>query len=419
MIIGYINFQMNAFETKPPTKQPDVVDIKALYNRLRGMMPIVTDKLVINEVLVCASNELCNPKKNTKHKDFLVAMKDLNTNIKTALSNNNTKYIVLILNGFHKDGDKQGSFHLRIPKSGYARFTVGMSDINSISILNSNVENKIQNFGRSITNEIHQICGNQLPNERPTKIITMTAHKYNVFGTQKQKIKNFIQVLKEIDKLLPTHELDYFKKETKTINRGNFKPQDKSLGYPTIGITQWGMVDFLGGKKPALVNQCYHMFRAAFSQVLASGIVQIDKDAKYTEQSKKLTGCPKGVTQANTNQKCPEGYIPLPNKTKTVCCYKKKLTKATYNEAIKKFKDAGIPLPKIYTDKYGIPNNNNNNSKTKTNVPYKEQKLLMYKGKKFNCMSLLKNELQQIAIVLKLNPKGFKKDLCDRIISHY
>ena len=40
----------------------------------------------------------------------------------------------------------------------------------------------------------------------------------------------------------------------------------------------------------------------------------------------------------------------------------------------------------------------------------------VYHERKFNCMLLPKPKLENIALLMKVNPKGFKKDLCNNIL---
>jgi hypothetical protein len=232
--------------------------------------------------------------------------------------------------------------------------------------------------------------------------------------------------LRLLDTHLKSHSLDYDKKNGKQVPRGNFKPDVHGTG-PTIGITGWTMVDFVGGRSVKQVVELKNELIQAFNLVQNSIIYTTNAKQPKGHQKGNLMpkGCPENVPTANASGSCPSDiYIPLPNKHNSLCCYKKKLSKSTVQEIIKKYKDAKIKIPTSLQNRINtlgiVQKKVNSPSSVKTQVKSevyynKREKDFFYKNKKFNCMTLPKPKLENIAILMKVNPKGFKKDLCLKI----
>ena len=162
--------------------------------------------------------------------------------------------------------------------------------------------------------------------------------------------------MREINKNLQTHTLDYEPSESKTLPRATFRSLIPGE-YPTFGITTWLMLDFSGVKS---IKKTVILSREIYNAYL------------------KATPVLTWNTQYNG---------PIPKSRRAT----QKLKKPTSDTNIDK-----------------IENKNNlvwNTTKKK----------ILKKGKIFNCMRLSKDGVKKLAKSLNVNPDGFKQDVCDRI----
>jgi hypothetical protein len=189
------------------------------------------------------------------------------------------------------------------------------------------------------------------------------------------------------------------------------------------------MVDFVGGRSVKEIIRLKHELMASFAKartMIVYSTNAIKPEAHY-KSNVLPKGCPKSVSSANANGKCPsDDHIPLPNKHKVLCCYKKKLTKTTAQNVINRYRDAQLPLPSDLEDRINALNTKCTKSSYVSSVKLKKatpgviynskQRNFYYKDKKFNCMTMSKPYLEAISLLMKLSPKGFKKDLCEKIL---
>ena len=122
-----------------------------------------------------------------------------------------------------------------------------------------------------------------------------------------------------MDVHISTHELDYNQKNGKQIVKGNFKPNESPL--ITIGVTPWGMVDFLGNGKLSEFVKSAEQIQEAFNKIMDQ--INFNQDSKAPQSIKKTNkqgGCPKGLPAANINGRCSNGRVPIPNKNRSLCC---------------------------------------------------------------------------------------------------
>jgi hypothetical protein len=431
MFLSYLNYQLNAYPGIAPRKPPVVIDLKNLYRHLTSkQLPYVSENITFESIELCSNSKGCNPKKEGGKMNYLVAMKDSKNNIKTTLYDDETKSVLLNIRGKYKIGSKMCELYLRIPKSAAIGVRIGMSEQNIIKI-DENGDSKIESLRMKITKQLFDILG-IVPNLRPSKLNGMAVHGLNLHNPKTgkrpdQKIKNFLSFLRLLDSHLEAHSLDYDKKDGKQVARGNFKPDIHGTG-PTIGITSWTMVDFVGGKSIAQVINLSKTILNIFNKI--KNTINYTTNAKQPKAHGKADlepkGCPANVPPANSNGTCPsDNYIPLPNKHKSICCYKKKLTKTTALNALKKYKNSNMKIPQSLQNRFNtlgiaVPQKPNKPSSVKLTSIYgvtynKISKNFFYKGKKFNCITMPKPDLESISLLMKLNPKGFKKDLCSKI----
>lgn len=430
MFLSYLNFQLNAYPNKAPTKPPAIIDLREVYKHIaRSAFPLRYKNIQLESIELCSNNKGCNPKVIGGTLDYLVAMKDSSGEMKTAQFNDPTKAILLNVRGKYKLGKTQCELYLRIPKSAAVGARLGMSTQHVIQI-DDNADGQISKLQDEISQQIFDILS-IVPILRPSKLVGMAVHGLNLHnpltGERPEfKIKNFLQILRELNKHLKTHALDYDKKNGKQVARGNFKPKEPGSA-PTFGVTSWTMVDFVGGQSVRQVIQLKNELVRAFemSRIYIQYDLQSKKPITHGKRNELKKGCPKNIPVANADGMCPSDlYIPLPNKYGSLCCYKKKLTKSIATDVLQKYKAANMKIPEFLAEKLKKYAENTTSSSVKCAKKYttpsgvyynKRAKQFKYKDKQFKCMSLSKPMLESIALLMKVNPKGFKKDICNQI----
>jgi len=356
--VGFANFTLNA---EPPDKR-HIINLKTLYSKIKlfsvqRKANKLVKSLTIEKVEICSASRGCTPKTRlNKHQNYLTAYKNAEYEIKTPKYNGEDKNFALLnIKGTVRIGDKTELLAIRIPKSGVLGVKVGLSIQQEIIVSRPDADHKIEYLGYELTKLIYDIL--PVPALRPTKLSGLTVHGWNISdptGGQRppQRVKNFVNMLQLLGRNIDTHELDYEPSEFKQVTRGNFKPVVP--GDPTIGVTAWLMVDFSGVKSIARVRELSGSIYNAYNRVLP----EITWNGNF------------------------KGPVPKSRR--------KTEAKKTPKKAINK----NINIPK-----------KNGNSK-----------LLMYKGKKFNCSLTSKPELVSIAKKLGVNPDGFKEGICRRIL---
>ena len=416
MYLSYANFTIN----KPERKQKNVVNLAEVYRQTASLMfPVKHDGLTLMNLQACSNNKGCNPKKqNGTVADYMIAMKTEDDEIqKNTIYLDDEKYVVLFAKCTFKLGQTEANLNLRIQKSGIIGARIGLSTQTKITM--SSNDDALNKLERKLTDCIFSMFP-MIPKLGDTHISAVSVQGYNVFNPKtglrpNKRIKNFVSTLRMIDSNLPSHDLDYNQRDGKQIARGNFKPNDSP--FITIGVTTWGMVDFLGNGKISDFKETASKLQIAFASVKHK--ITLNDLSKPPVPTKKSSGpvqraCPKGLPAVNKNGNCPDGRIPVPNKHKSICCYKMKLSQTTASEISSKYHDANIVIPAKLSRQL------NKFSSIKTNfnaVPVLRNNNVFFKGKPFRCAYMSKHEIQRIAIAMNINPIGFKNDLCKRILS--
>lgn len=408
--LDYINILINANEEKV-RKPAEMLDLSKVFDALKIKS---YDNLTIDKIEVCGNSKGCTPKSRNGHDDFLVKMKSNKVNIATKLANNKTKYVLLNIDGkYNFDGVEQ-NIHIRIPKSGTIGLRIGMKNQTNILVNSKNSDTKLNSLLKTLTKLMKNIIKG-LEIVKPTKIVAISIKGLNIFNPKtanrpEHKIFNFLYILRQMDKYLPNHELDFNQRNGKQIIRGNFKPLEQGK-YATIGITPWGMTDFMGSSSISDTQKLIKDVISAFNKVKSE--IKYDKNSKPPKQFNKDKKCRVGQI-LSLNGNCPDGMLPYPKADGTLCCKKVQLTNRIKNDLVNKYRKFNIPLPN------SLKNYARNSSVKIANVPtYNVKKgKWIYKDKVYNCMSLRKPEIKLIAQKLQLNPQGFQKDICKHITEH-
>jgi len=382
--IGYANFTINAYEGKAPSKPEEILDLKTVYNKLTPhSIKIPSNKIVksftINSIEVCSASRGCTPKTFKKNKDkilkkhhnnYLTVYKNSNQNIKTNRNKLNwvnektgkqrTNYVLLNIKATCKIGDTFENVAIRIPRSAVVGVKVGLSTQNQIILSNDDNDNdfNINYLGYELAKIIYAIT--PVPALRKYALSGLSIQGFNLHNypsglRPNERVKNFLATMRELDKHIKTHNLDFEPSESKTIPRANFKSKEPGR-YPTFGITTWLMMDFSGVKS---IKKTLHLSRDIYN------------------------------------------------------AYRKTIPIITWNT------EYNGPIPK---SRRGIKHKEkkiNTKPNNIVNLPVwnRNKKKFTQKGKVFHCMSLSKSGVTKLAKSLKVNPDGFKKDVCARIES--
>lgn len=358
--ITYINFTVN---NVPEMKRSETVDLKDLYiNKFNEVnFPITTiPNITINAVEVCSSNKGCAPKRNKSRSDYLVVGKDVE-NTYGSIKTEKNKFVQMNVKGTIKIGSAIQNIHLRIPRSGIIKFTIGFTYQDIINLKSNNVNTQLNNFIHNLANVSMGFFSPYVPytGTKDINIIAFALQGINLFNPTtgqypEHKISNFKQVVNELSKWTSKKKYitNYDKTDDKRIHKVYFKHPDPDM--PTLGISQWGMLDSPGVKDLNFTNtyvipwiiRCWNRVKPQF--------------------------------QYNTTSKAPKT---------------KKMTPIKVNIS-------------------SIP-------KKIVNIPVKLNNKLLYKGKEFKCMNLKKPMIIDIAKKLGVNHIGKKEDICKFIKNHF
>lgn len=377
------------------------INLKKLYDAKfkTKSFPLSIDIFTIHSIEVCADNKGCNPKKvdvNGKSvKNKLVLYKNKDSNVRTKLANDESKYVYLNIHGKVKIGNVLENINLRVPPSLSVGCRLGLSEQTQIK---PGVNNAPLN---TLLKKIKDFTVTLLDLKQPKiSVSQITAGGTNVFKNHsnsnnrlKHKIKNFLQVMRLLDTKVPTHYLDYNQTNKKTFGNASFKFNGNGDKLPTVNITSWGYMDIKGAKTLEEINKVVSIFQTASNSIYSTIV--------FDETSVKPKSVRKGLQTTKTcslrnpapiNGKCPNGYAPRVNpKLNKKCCYKQG----------KQAKQQEYSSVKVL------------------NIPYYNgsKQNFFIKGKKFNCGAMLKNNLRSIGkrVGSGFIIKGSKQELCNDI----
>lgn len=428
LYLSYIAFTMN--KDLYVKKGEKVVSLYDLYSHFtKQQFPIKNNGMSINRVRICSNSKGCNPKTKTGAKDYLIGEIGTEGRINTTQLKNKSKYVLLHVYGTYLIGDIECAISMRIPSSSKVNITIGLSKQNVIK-MDRKVDKKVTRLKSNLETIVLDIFGDYIKKQTDTKLSGKSVEGLNLFGKYPEyKMKNFLELCRLIGDDLEEYSINETSviKESKHLPKISFVSKNPGI-LPTIGLTTWGTIDFKGGT-------------GTFTDIIdiTAKLIEIfdkhkqtivfDKSSKRIVQ--KTSECRKGQPLA-MNGKCPDSMIPYPSKSKALCCKKKKLTKSVATNIMKQYANANIEIPnslKLNINKILNKTKMKPMSSIKTKpmssiknqqrdiLSYREnKKKWYYKSKVFNCMILSKTELLKISRKLQVNPDGFKKVLCERIL---
>ncbi len=362
MYLSYVNFIVN----KPPQKvrnPPAMLDLSAAYKSLAANeFPLAVGNLTVRSAELCSSSQGCAPRRqDMTRSDYTLAMKDGQLDVKSAAL-----------------GDALAQAAVRI--------IAGLA-VNSPPTIAS-----------------LKVSG--------LNIITGTANR------PERRLKHLIAFARLLAQKLPDHHLDYTAQEGRHVVRANFKPKIPGQDV-TIGLTQWGMVDFIGSASLARVQRLSTFLvtesRALLQNVEFNNSAKVVPKAKGKKvQSSLSSTCRKNTPPAQSDGTCADqDRVPVPNDKGSLCC--KKYAGAAKASIVAAYARANMNIPQNVQAKLG---------KTRSAVASgvmpvynRNQNTVTRNGKPFRCMAMSKPDIQQIAKSLGIFPKGTKQYLCDSIES--
>ena len=415
MYIDYINVTLNANNEKV-RKPPVVLDLKVVFDKMvKKTLPYGSeaDGLTITQVQACANSKGCAPKGANGRKDYLTAVADVSGVIRTARANTASAYVVLMVSGTYRINGISEKVHIRVPRSGVIGVRMGLRKQTKFRLNNDRVDASLQRFISEITTNVMEVIPGA-EKIRPSKLVALSVKGLNMFNPTTgerppHRIKNFINLMKSLDEKIETHVLDYSQRNGVQIARGNLKPIVTGTDA-TIGITPWGMVDFMGGTTVSRILELVSELDAALKKT----VVRFDETTTFKPQHVTKQCSDRNPLPLNDTGKCMEGMLARPRKG-GLCCYKMKHTPAVERKLVQEYNDANMELPSHLKNLFRNTNTGTKqNSSIKLSVKSKPDVTPLTLAK---CMMLSKPQLVKLATKMQVNPMGFKADLCERIIS--
>ena len=425
--------RISVFNTiyKPQTTSNinQTVHLKKLYDSIKGSsFPVVKQYYTLSSIEVCSSQAGCSIKRvnnnnNIKRTSKFVAYKDNFGEVRSKDAENSKKYVRMVISGKIKLNGVVQNMSIRCFKNGNMAVQLGLTnqpydpiDENTDAKLFSQIIPKL----KTMIEEISNIKTN-------VSISLINADGGNVFGQTGDKlpnaIKNFASVMKNIDRVVKTYEVDIDPGIGRRFVRVTFKSVDEGAGLPSLSLTNWGYCQIMGGKSCESIRHTFKLFKRSIANNLIKNSITYDMNKvqmKTIKTKNKEFGCPKSNPKP-IEGKCPLGHHPRPKiskdrKKKTICCYKGELAK----RHIKPFINAGMNIPSQLLPfmKKGKPIKNRINTKQ---MPVSLQGMnILFKGKllKRNKLGPVpKGTMVNIAKSIGLMvPKAKKLDLFNEIV---
>lgn len=420
MYITYVTFVINSNERK--MKREPMLNLRRVFEKFASDVKTMKNgSLTIDNLEVCSNNRGCTPKKGLK--DYLTAYIDEKKKVhRSKKAENESKYVVMFLNGTYRIGNVECAVNIRLPPSGVVKVSIGLSTQKEI-IIDKRGEEGLQKLKRDLQKDILG-CIPELELVRPTKLVSMNMEGYNIITQSEEKANrrmiNLVLVIERLKDQMKGYKYDYQNREGKTLPRLFLKPEIVGEN-PTIGITTWGMLGLSGATSIKQIKETIETVQKAFNVIkneikYDEGNFLKPKSVKKKEENVKT--CPRGNPAPNEKGECEQGFIPRPNaKTKSLCCYKQKLTKAMIQTIVNQYSEAKIQIPPKLKNEIEQMGKIKSSSVKYANVPEynKTKKKWRFKNKTFNCKLLDAERVKSIAKSLGMNPNAKKYQLCKKI----
>ena len=380
----------------------------------------------VTSVEVCSSQAGCSVKKymnvnNIQRTSKFVAYVDRQGETRSKSANDSKKYVRMVGTGVLLFNRQIFPFSMRFFRNGNIAVQIGLSNI-SIDPLEDYADKFLfSTLMPNIQNMVEGITGMKTT----SSVSLINSDGGSLFGQSGDKlpnaIKNFMPVMKAIDKAVKTYEINVEPGIGRRFVRATFKTLDE-YKQPSMNITSWGYCQIMGAKSCADIKRVFNLFKKSIAQNKILDMVTYDMnkvEVKTIKTKNKVFGCPKGNPKAEKGM-CPSGHHPRPKvskdrKQKTTCCYKGEPAK----RHIKPFLEAGMEIP-AQLKKFIKAGKEMKKKETKVNDLRLDGGQIVYKSKRLNInklnpipKGLLINIAKRVGIML---PKAKKTDLFREIV---
>ena len=360
--IGFLNLNMNTYEEK---QKKTMIKLQDLYRSIDIKSMKNTDKesyienMTILKVTSCKTSRGCTPKadqhenEKLKHKNYMTEYKNAQTRIRTNLSGYAKNYVMINVYGTVTMGGVKQDIYLRIPKSGVVGVRLGLSIQNIINVSDKDADRKIDKLINDVIKMVNKMIP-QIKTNRRTKLNAMSVHGFNASDPTGGKKPEF-RVKNFIEFI---HKLD---KHLPNHNL-DYEPSEQKA-------VRRGNYKPIEGKSDTTIG---------ITQWLTCDFLGV----KRIREVQKLSAI------------IYDGYRKV----------KKDIKNDLEAEAPKSRRKKGVKMENVDETYNKLKWNNN-------------RQVLIRKGKPKKCMELPKPYLKSVAKQLQVNPDGFKKDLCPRIMA--
>ena len=380
----------------------------------------------ITTLEVCSSQAGCAIKKymnvnNIQRTSKFVAYVDRQGETRSKDAGDPKKYVRMVGTGVLLFNRQVFPFSMRFFRNGNVAVQIGLSNTpidpledNADKFLFSTIMPNIQSMVEGITGM-----------KTTSSVSLINSDGGSLFGQNGDKlpnaIKNFMPVMKAIDKAVKTYEINVDPGIGRRFVRITFKTLDE-YNQPSMNITSWGYCQIMGAKSCADIKRVFKLFKKAIAENKILDMITYDMnkvEVKTVKTKNKVFGCPKGNPEAKKGV-CPSGHHPRPKvskdrKQKTTCCYKGEPAK----RHIKPFLEAEMEIP-AQLKRFLKPGKEMKRKETQVDDLRLDGGQIVYKGKRLNAnklnpvpKGLLINIAKRVGLMI---PKAKKSDLFREIV---
>jgi len=224
MYANYLNFLI--------TNEPQNVDLKKLFEQkiANRSFPMKFGDITFDKFEICSDSRGCLIKQGRGRAllNKTTIKKDKNGLFGTQ-NTNNKKYVLCIIKGTLKISNIEHNISLRIPKSGKVKVSLGFTKQKLIDLKSSTANDDIQKYIEDLGSKLSQFL---MPNIKFNEQSQISLISMSVQGGVlhndgiKRKITNFKQLMTALEEWMSKkgYELKYGVQNTKSLTKGYFKP---------------------------------------------------------------------------------------------------------------------------------------------------------------------------------------------------
>ena len=352
MYANYINFLIRNDEQD--------VDLKKLYDTLfhRKTFPVrLNNNIKIDTVEVCSDNRGCHPKSKGVILNKTTVKKNASGTYGTQ-TNNKRKYVVMFVKGTINLSEKPHNINLRIPKTGRIKVSMGFGEQQIVDLQSASANRDIEALIKEIGTDISQYFQSEITFTNVNKIellaMSVQAGNINQDGV-KREILNFKETMMMMGNYVSKkgYALNYGVQNTKSLTKGYFKPTLEDDPEIRKQMPTFGITNMGSIDFVGVVDLRFVSKMHSYVKKVWNRILR--QNIKFSNRKVINKRLPKAPVQRNAR--------PISNKI-------------LYNF---------------------------------------DKEHFIFRGKKFNCSMLKKNDIMAIASSLSINPIGTRGSLCKAI----